>query len=217
MNQTIKDQILAVRDDGGSNMFDVNGVMRIAYDLEFYELVGYLSDKSNHHEYSQFIMTGEAPMEKDSEQKPEKEEEEEPIKEQSLKDRQKEEASTRLKLLDVPVRIRRDFERFGRIWLCSSPLGSYSDLSDALKEEIEKFEKKYDATVFMVVRAFSRAGLLDSLLYVGKYEEEWEEEKLDINDGYIMTYTINWDHDFCSEFGSIAYHRLNDGGIVRLN
>lgn len=136
---------------------------------------------------------------------------------QSLKDRQKEEASLRLQMMDVPVRIRRDFERFGRIWLSTSPLGTYSDLSDPLKAEIKKFEQKYDATVFMVVRAFSRAGLLDSLLYVGNHEEEWEAEKLDIKDGYIMTYTINWDHDFCSEFGSIVYHRMNDGGIVRLN
>ncbi len=135
----------------------------------------------------------------------------------TLKDRQKEEASLRLKMLDVPVRIQRDFERFGRYWLCTSPLGTYSDLSDEMKAEIKTFEEKYEATVFMVVRVFSRAGLLDSLLYVGKYEEEWEEERIDINEGYIMTYTINHDHDFCSEFGSIAFTRNDDGGIVRLN
>lgn len=67
MTQKIKEQILAVRDDGGSNMFDVNGVMRIAYDLDLYELVNYLADHDNHREYSHFIMTGEAPMEDDEE------------------------------------------------------------------------------------------------------------------------------------------------------
>lgn len=65
MTQKIKEQILAVRDDGGSNMFDVNGVMRIAYDLDLYELVNYLADRDNHREYSRFIMTGEAPMEEE--------------------------------------------------------------------------------------------------------------------------------------------------------
>ena len=135
----------------------------------------------------------------------------------SLKDRQKQEAIIRLKMLNVPVHIQQDFERFGRFWLCTSPLGTYSDLSDEMKATIKAFEEKYEATVFMVVRAFHRAGLLDSLLFVGKYEDEWEEEKTDIRDGYIMTYTINHDHDFCSEFGSIVYRRMNDGGIVRLN
>ncbi len=65
MTQKIKEQILAVRETGGSNMFDVNGVMRIANDLNFFELVCYLDDRDNRREYSRFIMTGEAPMEDD--------------------------------------------------------------------------------------------------------------------------------------------------------
>ena len=65
MIQKVKEQILKVRDDGGSNMFDVNGVMRIAYDLELFELVNYLADRDNHREYSRFIMTGEAHMEEE--------------------------------------------------------------------------------------------------------------------------------------------------------
>ena len=68
MNQKIKEQILAVRDDGGSNMFDINGVVRIAYDLDLFELVNYLADRENHREYSRFIMTGEAPMDEESEE-----------------------------------------------------------------------------------------------------------------------------------------------------
>ena len=135
----------------------------------------------------------------------------------SLEDRQKAEALTRLQLLDVPVHIQNDFEHSKRIWLCTSPHGTYSDLSDEMKVAVTAFEEKYEATVFMVVRVFSRAGLLDSLLYVSKYEEEWEEDRNDIRDGYIMTYTINHDHDFCSEFGSIAYTRNSSGGIIRLN
>lgn len=67
MTQKVKEQILAVRETGGSNMFDVNGVMRIASDLDFFELVNYLADHNNRREYSHFIMTGEAPMEDDEE------------------------------------------------------------------------------------------------------------------------------------------------------
>ena len=44
MTETIKDQILAVRDTGLTNMFDVNAVQRLAYERDFYELVVYLEE-----------------------------------------------------------------------------------------------------------------------------------------------------------------------------
>ena len=59
MTQTIKEQILAVRDTGETNMFDVNAVQYIANHEGYYELVVYLMD--NRKEYSNFIMTGIAP------------------------------------------------------------------------------------------------------------------------------------------------------------
>ena len=44
MTETIKDQILAIRDTGLTNMFDVNAVQRLAYERDFYELVVYLEE-----------------------------------------------------------------------------------------------------------------------------------------------------------------------------
>ena len=58
MTEKIKEQILAVRDTGLTNMFDVNTVQRIANDMGFFELVVYLED--NRCEYAHFILTGEA-------------------------------------------------------------------------------------------------------------------------------------------------------------
>ena len=49
MTETIKDQILAIRDTGLTNMFDVNAVQRLAYERDFYELVVYLEE--NRKEY----------------------------------------------------------------------------------------------------------------------------------------------------------------------
>lgn len=57
MNETIKEQILAIRDTGLTNMFDVNAVQRLAYERDFYDLVLYLEE--NRKEYVQFIMNGE--------------------------------------------------------------------------------------------------------------------------------------------------------------
>ena len=57
MTDTIKQQILAIRDTALTNMFDVNMVQRIANDMGFYELVIYLED--HRREYAHCILTGE--------------------------------------------------------------------------------------------------------------------------------------------------------------
>lgn len=57
MTQTIKEQILVIRDTGLTNMFDVNMVQRLAYERYFYELVTFL--KENRKEYVNFILYGE--------------------------------------------------------------------------------------------------------------------------------------------------------------
>lgn len=57
MDEKVKEQILAIRDTGLTNMFDLPMVQRLAYDREFYELVLYLEDHKK--EYAHFIMTGE--------------------------------------------------------------------------------------------------------------------------------------------------------------
>lgn len=58
MTDTVQEQILAIRDTGLTNMFDVPTVQRLAYDRGNYELVCYLEE--HHSEYAHFILTGEA-------------------------------------------------------------------------------------------------------------------------------------------------------------
>ena len=57
MTNLIREQILAVRDTGLTNMFDIPAVQRIAFDLGYYELVDWLT--AHKKEYVNFIMTGE--------------------------------------------------------------------------------------------------------------------------------------------------------------
>lgn len=52
-----KSQILAIRDTGLTNMFDINMVQRLAYEREFYELVTFIEESPR--EYTHFIFTGE--------------------------------------------------------------------------------------------------------------------------------------------------------------
>ena len=56
MDEKVKDQILAIRDTGLTNMFDLPVVQRLAYERDFYELVCWLEDHKK--EYVRFILTG---------------------------------------------------------------------------------------------------------------------------------------------------------------
>lgn len=56
MNDKIKEQILAIRKMGLTNMFDVNTVQRIAYEMDFYELVDFL--ETDRKAYIDFIIYG---------------------------------------------------------------------------------------------------------------------------------------------------------------
>lgn len=58
MTEKIREQILAIRDTGLTNMFDLNMVQRLAYDRGFYELVWFIEEHRS--EYTHFILTGEA-------------------------------------------------------------------------------------------------------------------------------------------------------------
>ena len=57
MNETIRNQILAIRDMGLTNMFDVHMVQRLAYERNYFELVNFLEEHRK--EYVQFILYGD--------------------------------------------------------------------------------------------------------------------------------------------------------------
>lgn len=58
MSETVKNQILTIRDTGLTNMFDTSAVQHIANDMGFYELVVFIEEHRK--EYAHFIITGEA-------------------------------------------------------------------------------------------------------------------------------------------------------------
>ena len=58
MTDTVREQILAIRATGLTNMFDVPTVQRLSYERDFYELVCWLEEHRS--EYAHFILTGEA-------------------------------------------------------------------------------------------------------------------------------------------------------------
>ncbi len=57
VDNKIKEQILAIRATGLTNMFDINTVQKIAKDIGIYELLVYLEEHRN--EYVRFILKGD--------------------------------------------------------------------------------------------------------------------------------------------------------------
>lgn len=58
MNNTVRNQILAIRGTGATNMLDVHAVQRIAFEMGYNELVCFIEE--NRKEYVKFIFTGKA-------------------------------------------------------------------------------------------------------------------------------------------------------------
>jgi hypothetical protein len=57
MDPKVKEQLMAIRDTGLTNMFDLPMVQRIAYERGYFELVLYLED--HRREYVHFILHGD--------------------------------------------------------------------------------------------------------------------------------------------------------------
>nr|DAE75104.1 MAG TPA: protein of unknown function DUF5049 [Caudoviricetes sp.] len=58
MTDKIREQILAIRATGRTNMFNVPMVQNIANEMHFYELVIFIEEHRS--EYVRFILTGES-------------------------------------------------------------------------------------------------------------------------------------------------------------
>jgi len=131
----------------------------------------------------------------------------------TMREKQKAEAVKRLELMGIREDVRKKFEENDTVMFCNNE--QYRLADEQMAAEICQFEQEHDATVFLAVRMFSMFGDLDALLFVGKYEEEWEFEQEDLKAGYAMSYTINRDYPDCSEMGSISFRVTEDGAIVR--
>ena len=127
----------------------------------------------------------------------------------------KQEALKRMNALGIINDAIKHFRDDDIVMVSEPPFGGLYWLEDHEKEMVRKFEEENDALVFMIVRAFTNFGKMDSLLFISDYDEEWEYDNEDIKDGYVLTYTINHDMPDCSEMGSIVVKSVG-GGLVRV-
>ena len=129
-------------------------------------------------------------------------------------EKKKTEAIKRMKMLGlVPARIE-DFEAAG-IVSAHSPLGGYYHLDIVQQMLVNNIEREHNVLVYLVIRSNTDFGVMDSFLFVSDFEDEWERDRIDIENNIALTYTYNHSCPHCSEFGSIQFKCVG-GGIYRV-
>lgn len=132
----------------------------------------------------------------------------------------KAEAVKRMRMLGISNNTIGQFER-DDVVMVSEPndvgfgaFGALYWLDDDDQKMVAEFEAENNALVYMVVRSFTNFGKMDALLYVSDYKDEWEMDNEDVQYMTPMSYVVNHDYPYCSEFGSISVVSAG-GGLVR--
>ena len=145
---------------------------------------------------------------------------------QELRQLQKAEAIKRLELLKLLPNVITDFKNNDTVYyserqnkIFDGILYWISDNED-YERLVKEFEENYDALVYHTQLTRFSYGLCLSMLFVSKYQEEWEMERDAITnpyDGVIDTYAYvaNLNEPDFSEIGRIGIVRKN-GGISRV-
>lgn len=136
------------------------------------------------------------------------------------KEKQKQEALQRMKMLKLMPQVIKDFEKNNRVYYSERQNAMFNavlywlDNEDKFVELVKEFEKKHNALVYHCQLTHLEFGDCLSLLYVSSQEEEWKYDRQYLSEGYPMAYVYNLDCEEYSEFGSIGV-RPSMGGIVR--
>ena len=135
-------------------------------------------------------------------------------KQHKFRNKQWLEAYKRMKRLNMSAQCIQAFKE-DKVWE-SEGVGALYELNPDEQKIVDEFEKKYGALVYHMIHNQFEFGECYTILYVSKYEEEWQEDLEDVSNGYAMSYVKNIDAPECSEFGTVAI-KPNIGGLVRVS
>ena len=133
-----------------------------------------------------------------------------------MKEKMKEEALRRMKKWGLHENVIREFkdeDKLNKSERSFAP-GILYYLNEEEENMIKEWEAIYGGLVYHVIHDYTNIGELYTLLFVSKYEEEWEYDNTDMEVEEALCYVINKDYEQNSEFGHCAIRPAN-GGLER--
>ena len=132
------------------------------------------------------------------------------------RERMTKEAINRLETLGVMDTVISDFKN-GILNASEHGLvpGALFHLTDEEKQMVKDIEEEYGGMVYHCIRCLTSFGELFNMLWVSKYEDEWERENKNMEEYMVFSYVVNLSDPLCSEFGSIMVAPKN-GGLIRV-
>ena len=133
-----------------------------------------------------------------------------------MKEKMKEEALKRMKKWDLHENVIREFkdeDKLNKSERSFAP-GILYYLNEEETAMIKEWEAIYGGLVYHVIHDYTNIGELYTLLFVSKYENEWEYDNRDIYAEEPLLYVINKDDNFNSECGHCIIKPAN-GGVER--
>ena len=129
-------------------------------------------------------------------------------------ERMKAEAVKRLKWLKIPE-LDEAFAK-GIVMVSDGTNGDVKLRNLTIYEKcmVTNFEKIQHAIVYHTILTETKFGKMLSMLFVGKYEDEWSMDKEYFDSSCAQVYVENLDYPDCSEIGTIGI-KCTDKGIIR--
>lgn len=125
------------------------------------------------------------------------------------------EALNRMRAIGYWGRARNAFRQSGKVFVNDPPFGGVYDMEPEVAANVKKFEAEHNALVYMIARAYTEFGKMDSYIYVSDNKDDWAGDNDDLRHGISFAYTVNKDAPDCSEFGSIGFKMGVGAGMVR--
>lgn len=130
-------------------------------------------------------------------------------------ERKKAEAIARMKKIGIFPETIKQFEQEDLVSQSLPPVGACFWIEGEQLERVKEFERQHNALVYFVIHSYTSIGEMESYLYVSDYEEEWETDRADLENGSTLAYVHNLDAPECSEFGSIGFAVTPAAGLRR--
>ncbi len=122
------------------------------------------------------------------------------------------EAIQRIRMLKLHDNVVKDLKNNRTLNMSEGYLGSLYWLNTEEENMVKKYEEQYNVFVFHVIKTYTvDMGIIYDLLFLTEEKEYWEEERLRLKIGYVLSYTISQ----FKESGDIFVENRN-GGLVRI-